>query len=396
MFSDYLLYAHNGSADHNQEAIIRSTVNILDIKKEELFIMSANKSQDISYGIDEIANNIIEPIIPKYSSVDYLKYIAKQKILKNISLPIPFSAKDIDTMSNIDIAISVGGDNYCYDGFSDTLSQFNSFFNLKSIKTILWGCSINPALLQEKKIVDDLKKYSLITARETETYKALINAGIKDNVKFCPDPTFTLKPEMLTLPKGFDKNKTIGINISCDIISSEKQHNNTVKAIKKLIDFLIKNTSMQIALIPYSANIDNNDVTFLKEIYHDIVSKDRVIFIDDCNCSELKGFIARCTMFIGSSLGAEISAYSCCVPSVAIGDNISLRGIIHDIFGTTNSYLINPNNLEDEDALIDAVKFLVMNFKKIKTHLNKSMPVYISEAFKASKYVSDILENFSE
>ena len=114
MFSDYLLYAHNGSSDHNQEAIIRATANILDVKKEELFIMSANKEQDLSYGIDELSDNIFEPIVPKYSSMDYLKYITKQKLLKKISLPLPFSAEDIDKMSNVDIAISVGGDNYCY------------------------------------------------------------------------------------------------------------------------------------------------------------------------------------------------------------------------------------------------------------------------------------------
>lgn len=396
MFSDYLLYAHNGSADHNQEAIIRSTANILDIKKDELYIMSANKSQDISYGVDEICNNIFEPIVPKCSSFDYIKYIAKQKVLKNISLPMPFSSNDIDTMSNVDIAVSVGGDNYCYEGFSDALAQFNSFFNLKSIKTILWGCSINPTILNDSKVINDLKKYSLITARETETYKALLNSGIKDNVKFCPDPTFTLKPEMLTLPKGFDKDKTIGINISSEIVVSDEQRSNVIKAVKKLINFLINNTSMQIALIPYSANIENNDVSLLKEIYHDIMPKDRIVLIDDCNCAELKGFIARCTMFIGSSLGAEISAYSCCVPSIAIGDSISLKGIVHDIFGTTNSYLLNPNELSNDEALIDAMKFLVMNFKKIKNHLAKSMPIYISEAFKASKYVSDILENFSE
>ncbi len=396
MFSDYLLYAHNGSSDHNQEAIIRATANILDVKKEELFIMSANKEQDLSYGIDELSDNIFEPIVPKYSSMDYLKYITKQKLLKKISLPLPFSAEDIDKMSNVDIAISVGGDNYCYEGFSDTLAQFNNFFNLKSIKTVLWGCSINPALLENQSIIKDLKNYSLITARETETYKALLNAGIKANLKFCPDPTFTLKTEMLTLPKGFDKDKTIGINISCNLATTDEQLKNTIKCVKKLIDFIIQNTSMQVALIPYSINIENDDVTLLKMLYKDIPEKDRVVFIDDCTCSELKGFISRCTMFIGSNLGAEISAYSCCVPSVAIGDSISIKGIVHDIFGTTNGYLINPQDLSDDETLINAMKFLVMNFNKIKNHLKKSMPIYCSEALKASKYVSDVLESFSE
>ena len=74
-----------------------------------------------------------------------------------------------------DIYMSVGGDNYCYAGV-EQLSDINYIINKKGAKSVLWGCSINPDVIN-KDVIDDLKRYSMIITRESITYQALKDKG---------------------------------------------------------------------------------------------------------------------------------------------------------------------------------------------------------------------------
>ena len=66
-------------------------------------------------------------------------------------------------------------------------------YALKYVKhSILLGCSIEPDLLKDKKLLDDLRSFELITARESITFQALKDAGLK-NIVYCPDSAFWLK-----------------------------------------------------------------------------------------------------------------------------------------------------------------------------------------------------------
>ena len=51
-------------------------------------------------------------------------------------------------------------------------------------------------------MVEDMKRYALITPRESITTQALAAAGVTENVKQFPDPAFALEPEQTKLPFG--------------------------------------------------------------------------------------------------------------------------------------------------------------------------------------------------
>ena len=56
-----------------------------------------------------------------------------------------------------DIALSVGGDNYCY-GSAGIYGYLNQAYRKNGIKTALWGCSIEPDVVTQKSVSDDLSR----------------------------------------------------------------------------------------------------------------------------------------------------------------------------------------------------------------------------------------------
>lgn len=71
-----------------------------------------------------------------------------------------------------DIVLSIGGDNYCYADVNKYIMLHNMMIS-RGAKTVLWGCSINPEVLSNPELVNDVRQYQLITARESITYNAL-------------------------------------------------------------------------------------------------------------------------------------------------------------------------------------------------------------------------------
>ena len=67
--------------------------------------------------------------------------------------------------------ISIGGDNYCYDNMLDRLISANRMFHKQGAKTVLYGCSIEPELLKRPEIMEDMKRYDAIVARESLTVR---------------------------------------------------------------------------------------------------------------------------------------------------------------------------------------------------------------------------------
>lgn len=125
------------------------------------------------------------------------------------------------------IAFSIGGDNYCYPGY-ERFTMLHNMLRERNIKTVLWGCSVEPSKINEF-IKEDLINYDLIISRESLTYDALKNIGA--NVKLYPDPAFQLNKIEKDLPVNFKENNTVGINISPMIIRNEVNDGITMKTI---------------------------------------------------------------------------------------------------------------------------------------------------------------------
>lgn len=85
-----------------------------------------------------------------------LSYAAKQKITGNFTemdglyyLPVIKNQQ-----GKTELALSVGGDNYCY-GNTAIYEYLNKEYRKAGIKTVLWGCSIEPDVVAEPAVSND-------------------------------------------------------------------------------------------------------------------------------------------------------------------------------------------------------------------------------------------------
>ena len=376
----YNLYSHGGSGNHGCEAIIRSTIKVLN--EDSVNVFSHNRDQDIKYGIDGICNlreDITNSI--QRGTLKWLFSSMQSKLTGRIALKIRYQRNLLfDNIRPGDICLSVGGDNYCYEGV-EILGAVNYCLRKKHCKTVLWGCSVEPELLHDPEVLKDISKFDLITARESISYQAL--KRINSNTQLIPDPAFALDRIDLPLPDGWKENDTIGINASPLIITSGNNGNIVMEAYRKLIRTILQYTDSNIALIPHVVWKQNDDREVLKQLFEEFKDTKRLVLLNDCNCMQLKGYIARCRMFVGARTHATIAAYSSCVPTLVLGYSVKSRGIATDLFGTDKNYVISVQSMKNSNTLSKGFLWLLENENNIKLHLQSMMPDYIKKVYGA-------------
>lgn len=378
------LYYHGGSANHGCEAIVRSTAKILNVP---IRLFTNSPEEDIEYDLKQVVE-IVEDKEKRINrkSLEYILCAINHKITRTDYQFIKCAHKDfLKHISGTDICLSIGGDNYCYNGV-DRLGYYNKMLHKKGTKTVLWGCSIEPSVLTEA-VIKDLKLYDLITVRESLSYEGLKNAGVIDNVLLCSDPAFQLDKIDVDLPKGFNKNNTIGINISPLVLTYGKL---VIENYLELIKYILDETSDKILLIPHVVKKETNDKEILRMLKEQFKDNDRVVMIDDNNCMALKGIISKCKLFVGARTHATIAAYSTCVPTIAVGYSIKARGIARDIFGTEKNYVVSVQNFTDKDDLKNAFQWLEKHEKEVKNILINRMPEYCRKSLVAGDAVKKL------
>lgn len=383
--SKYLMYPHAGSGNHGCEAIVRSTVAILERNnmKNDIIVYSANPQQDISYGLESICSVRLQNLPITKFSLDYIKALFLRYLLNNKDAYNIVSFKDMFNRSKFNtVALSIGGDNYCY-GHPENIYFMNKNIRNNGAKSVLWGCSVEPDHIDEK-MKKDLEGYDLIVARESISYEAL--KKINSNTKIYPDPAFILDKKELPLPEGFSEGNTIGINVSPMIMSYEKQGGATMENYFSLMEHIINTTNMNIALISHVEWDHNNDLIPLKNLYDRFMSTGRVVLIGSgYDCMELKGFISQLRMFIAARTHASIAAYSTCVPTLVVGYSVKARGIAKDIFGTEKGYVIPVQDLKNKSDLITAFDIIMKNEDSIREHLERFMPEYRGRVYDSGR-----------
>ena len=382
-----VLYPHGGSGNHGCEALVRSTCKI--IKRNNVFLATRNKSEDTKYALDKICTLINEHSHISKRSFAYIKAAFKDHIFNDKDAFEAITYKSITgCVKKNGVALSIGGDNYCY-GVPTYIYIINRLLRKQNTPTILWGCSIEPLSIDDD-MVKDLKSYSLIIARESITYEAMVKAGLS-NVKLLPDPAFQLERVDLELPDGFIEGNTVGINLSPMVMNCENGDNITLKNYEKLIEHIIATSDMQIALIPHVVWAENDDRVPLKMLYEKYKNTGRVVMIEDHNCMELKGYIARCRFMIAARTHASIAAYSTCVPTIVVGYSVKAKGIAKDIFGTYENYVLPVQSLSQEEDLTNAFDWIYQREDQIRTHLQSMMPEYRDRALLIGEELKKIM-----
>lgn len=383
----YVLYSHAGSENHGCEALLRTSVmTIPDIDT----VYTGDVEADRKYGLDRLASlkkdksdSFDNPFSKLLYSIRYHFTRDDRLFFRNLYRGF---IRDIDPEK---VYISIGGDNYCYH-FSEWLEVLNTAITKKGAKSVLWGCSINRDELENKSVIEDLKRYSLITARESITYTDLREALPNQNIQYIPDTAFLLPVEKKELPKGFVAGKTIGLNVSPVATENAGAGEGLLEFIVELTDYIIDNTDYQIALIPHVVIKGNDDRETLKKIQNRCKSPDRTALIADDNCMAIKWYISQCELFIGARTHATIAAYSSFVPTLVLGYSVKARGIAKDLFGTDENYVMPVQKIHASEELIKGFCWLNDNKMGIRQHLINTIPGYVSQIENGVKYLEKI------
>ena len=78
------MYAHGGSGNHGCEAIVRSTVGLLEnIPANKIILLSSRSKEDKKYGVSELCEVIDEKSSYSKYSVDFLSAYWRLKVKKD-------------------------------------------------------------------------------------------------------------------------------------------------------------------------------------------------------------------------------------------------------------------------------------------------------------------------
>lgn len=194
-----------------------------------------------------------------------------------------------------DVCLSIGGDNYCYGQEGNRiLGYYNRMLRSRGAKTVLWGCSVEPEAMTPA-VVEDMRRYSLITARESLTYAALKSAGLT-RVCLVPDPAFQLDPEETPLPGALRRGQTVGINVSPLAAGYGSLVLDNYRA---LVRYILKETDLDVLLLPHVVKKETDDRTVLRDLLNEFGASPRFAMAEDQSCMKLKGMISRCRFFVG-------------------------------------------------------------------------------------------------
>ena len=383
-----VIYGNGSAGNHGCEAIVRGTTALLG-KNNGFIVHSAKPNDDILYGLNEIAE--IRPATAKVKkNVRFLTAFAKMKMLKKYTdmdgLRYVSGIKRAATETRL--ALSVGGDNYCYPG-TEIYGWLNKEYRKNGFKTVLWGCSVEPDIVAKNNVSKDLASYDLIVVRESLSFEAI--KKVQKNVVLAPDPAFFMEAKKCEIDEHIKAGNVIGINVSPHILKCETDFGIAYENYKKLVSYILKNTDSYIALIPHVVWASNDDRKVLQKLYDDFDHNERLVLVEDHTAPELKYIISKCRMFIGARTHATIAAYSSCVPTLVVGYSVKARGIARDLFGSEENYVIPVQQLKEPEQLTTAFRWMWDKQNEIRQYLCEKMPQYIKQA----DGISDLIERLA-
>ena len=383
-----VLYMHAGSGNHGCEAIANTVIRMLP---KPAIVMTNSLAEDEAYSLKGMASIIEENKVRKNFFI-HVWYYLLDRIFHDPEAAFRYRFREVSGRNLRQVNISIGGDNYCYGILLKELKCANRLFTGQGAMTVLLGCSIEPESLAEPDIVEDMERYACIIARESITWQALVQAGLKGKSCLVPDPAFLLEEKRRPLPPGFQEGSMVGLNVSPMVVERESSPGITMENYRRLIQYILKETKMGVALIPHVVWKSSDDRTVLRKLYQEFQDTGRVVMIEDADCQTLKGYIARCRFFIGARTHATIAAYSSLVPTLVLGYSVKARGIALDLFGTWENYVLPVQSLERKDEMVEAFAWLMGQEEQIKKRLSAVMPGYLERARQAGRIVGRLMD----
>lgn len=389
MNKKYYFPLHYDGGNRGCEGIAKGTAKILGESVNNLIGYCSDINLDTRLGVNKYVT-----LKPKTFQLPFLSRIfrkaelllARSDYAKRYVMHKYLFSPFFNQLHSGDIVLSTGGDMLCYQ--DNEVNTMTDYLYRKGIKSVLWGCSMGESNLTAEKM-ETLDKFSLIYARETLTYDFFKKLGLK-NIVCLPDPAFVLEPEKIELPDFFRTAPVLGLNISNYVIGGFDLQTKVGKEICGLIEYLLNKTELQILLIPHVLWAKQDDRKISKYVYDKYCGTGRVHLLDSdsYNYLQIRYVISNCKFFIGGRTHAVISAYSTCVPTIALGYSIKSKGIAKDL-GLPNQLVVdcvNGNGIN----LLESLRYLIDNEQMIRDTLQKRIPEYKKLPYNIKQYIDSL------
>lgn len=370
-----IIYGNGSAGNHGCEAIHRGTMALLG-GEHNYIIQSPGVEDDRRYGLEELAQ-LWTAAGPVKRDLRFWSAYLKMKVTGDYTAMdgLAYVPGIRRAAAEAKVALSVGGDNYCYPG-TEIYGWLNREYHKNGMKTVLWGCSVEPDRVPD--IAEDMARYDLIVARESISFEAL--SKVNPNTVLSPDPAFFMEPRPCALDPRMEDGNVIGINISPMIVSNEGKAGMAYENYKNLIAYILEHTDAYVALIPHVVWQSNDDRTVLRRLYEEFGCHERLILVEDHPAPELKYIISKCRLFVGARTHATIAAYSSSVPTLVVGYSVKARGIARDLFGTEEGYVLPVQKLREPNELTGAFAALMEREEGDRSHLKAFLPDYRKKA----------------
>ncbi|MBU1363489.1 MAG: polysaccharide pyruvyl transferase family protein [Gammaproteobacteria bacterium] len=308
-----------------------------------------------------------------------------------------------------DALVMTGGDIISLDYGLESLYYWSRICEIAmdaGVPTVLWGASVGPfgkTPSAERRMRAFLRRFSLITVRETSSLEYLRGLGMTD-VQLVTDSAFALEPE--SFPEAcvslFAQGKPVlGFNVSPLIRKfrdSEERRNELDREVIEFLCDVLREGQMPVLLIPHVDPLDgtseNSDSAYMNGILAKVreagFGADSIdILPRTLNASQLKGVISQCAFFMGARTHATVASLSQCVPTTSIAYSIKAKGINNDLFGHTRYVLETPS--VTRHSLREHLELLRVEKAEIISLLNERMPLWKRNASRSAELLAELL-----
>lgn len=294
----YIIYPHNGSADHGSEARLRSLLQLLPGASIEVF--SDAPQEDLRYWPH-----------PQFAlqRAPYQPYVIAQKN----SLLLAFQ-----------------GD--------------HPFLFPRSVPNqvqVLLGAGV-PQGLSLSDSIPLLAQYQMLITYERYSFNEL--SAIHPNTVYYPDPLFISTPQAFLIPSQLANKEFL-------LLSIHPQHR-LFDSCVHLIQHVLATTQWQVALVPFLCQEQCNDQSVLLSLYQTFCSSGRVAMVRELSSRQIHHLCSRARFVITSHPAQAILAYTSGTPTLLINDSPRALYIAQDLFGVSHSHVVTPQSITDSQALI--------------------------------------------
>ena len=316
---------HNGSADHTSEDRIRGICTLLPEQPE---IWSAAPEEDWKYGLAQVGA---------------------------LSRNRPGAARH-----------RVRPGDWFITAHPRATGELRS-----GVRRVLWGWEPTGPLPRHH--AAQLNRFHRIIVTDIRSKQYLRQAGIRQSVRLGPDPSFLVSSKLRPHQEAFQQD-TLGLCVSSVTSGFEVRPGLMFQSYCTLIHWVLKNTSWQIALIPYCASSGCSDHPLHAALKSQFPKEDRLFLREDGDCRELRGDLSLCRCCVGTA--GVPAAWSCGVPGLCIGASRRVQSLSATLFGSRREGVVRVSSLERPEELTTRFREFLGREDSMRRWLELSVPRY--------------------